>query len=213
MKVTITKAAKMANVSRNTIYNDIENGVLSYTANARNKKLIDVAELARVYDAISLDDAPKAKTLADVQKRTDTPRSQVKSDISAQVMQARLEAAETALNKEKEERQRERDSYEDQLEKTQSTLEKLQQTHGQTVALLEHKAENSSSDWENSIKALENRIANQEKVAIEHDTRQQKLLEENLRIKRAFTKQKRALEAEKSKTVWQKIFGTGTKTG
>ncbi len=207
MQVTITKAAKMAKVSRNTIYNDIESGVLSYTANARNKKLINIAELARVYDGVELEDNPKEEVLPDVQKRPDVLKSQSKQDISLQVIQERLRAAEKALETQNEERQRERQNYESQIDSVQKTLDKLQQAHGQTVALLEHKTNNGGGAWEKSIKAMEQRLSNQEKAAKEKAEREEKILRQNKLLKRALASEKEKLEVEQNKTFFQKLFG------
>ena len=60
--------------------------------------------------------------------------------------------------------------------------------------------EEKSEKWENTLKALENRIANQEQT-----TKEQRLLaEKRLRIAK---KLKQDLELEKSKSFWQRLFG------
>ena len=57
------------------------------------------------------------------------------------------------------------------------------------------------------MKALESRIANQEKAEKERQEREQKLLDENKRIKQAYSRQKKELEAEKNKGFFKKLFG------
>ena len=75
--------------------------------------------------------------------------------------------------------------------------------------LLENKSKDTegTSDWQKSVKALESRIANQEKAEKERQEREQKLLDENKRIKQAYSRQKKELEAEKSKGLFKKLFG------
>ena len=62
-------------------------------------------------------------------------------------------------------------------------------------------------NWSKSLKALENRIANQEKSEKEREERERKLVDENKRIRQAYSKQKRELEAEKRKSLWKRLFG------
>jgi len=55
-KVSITQAAKLAKISRSTLYNKyIKLGVISVET-IDDKKLIDVAELIRVFGNVQLDD-------------------------------------------------------------------------------------------------------------------------------------------------------------
>ena len=54
-KVTITQAAKLANISRSTLYNKyITPGIISVET-VEDKKLIDVSELIRVFGNVQLD--------------------------------------------------------------------------------------------------------------------------------------------------------------
>ena len=203
MKVTITKAAKMAGVSRNTIYNDIDSGVLSFTSNARNKKLIDVSELARVYENVEFEDEqPKNKASQSVEKRTETLKQLSKQDISAQVLQERLKASEKSLENLTEERERERQNYENRLEALETALTKAQDGYNSVTKLLEDQRtkESGAGDWEKAIHALEQRLANQEKSSKEREEKEQRLLKQNRGLKQA-------LEQEKNKSIWKKLFG------
>lgn len=204
MKVTITKAAKMAGVSRNTIYNDIDSGVLSYTSNARNKKLIDVSELARVYENVDLDEnKPKEKTYENVEKRPELIKPPSKQDISAQVMQERLKANERSLEVLTEERERERQNYESRLESLESALSKAQDGYNSVTKLLEDQRSKESEvgGWEKAIKTLESRISNQE-TALKAE-----LDETKKRAQNQISRYKQELEKEKNKSLWQKLFG------
>lgn len=204
MKVTITKAAKMAGVSRNTIYNDIDSGVLSFTSNARNKKLIDVSELARVYENVEFEDEkPQNKASQTVEKRTETLKPLSKQDISAQVLQERLKATEKSLEVLNEERERERQNYESRLETLETALTKAQDGYNSVTKLLEdHRTkESGAGEWENAIKTLESRISNQE-AALKTE-----LEETKKKAQSQIVRYKQELEKEKNKSLWQKLFG------
>ena len=48
-KLTIAEAVKMVDVSQTTLYRDLKDGKLSATTDKRGRKVIDTAELIRVY--------------------------------------------------------------------------------------------------------------------------------------------------------------------
>jgi len=48
-KLTVTEAEKLVSVGKSTIYTDMDTGKLAFDLNARGKKVIDPAELDRVY--------------------------------------------------------------------------------------------------------------------------------------------------------------------
>jgi hypothetical protein len=56
MNIRPSKAAQLAGVARSTIYKDIEDGKLSAALDGKGRKVIDVAELERVYGALSTPD-------------------------------------------------------------------------------------------------------------------------------------------------------------
>ncbi len=59
MKVGASKAAKIANVARSTIYKDMDDGTLSFTINSKGNKSIDISELERVYGTLNTSDNNK----------------------------------------------------------------------------------------------------------------------------------------------------------
>ena len=115
-QVSITEAAKMAGVSRATIYNDIDSGTLSFETGPKDKKMINVAELQRVYKTLKSPDT--IDDSKDVEKRQERQSSD-SNGAGGQyaVLQERLEAEkkraehlEEMLKKEQEERKRERET-------------------------------------------------------------------------------------------------------
>jgi hypothetical protein len=134
-------------------------------------------------------------------------QTNAQSDIK--LMQARIEALENEKHLIQEQAKREREQVQDERDFLRKRLEEAQEGQKRITLLLEDHSNKQTGGgaWEKSIHALEQRIANQEKAAKERQEIEQKLLDENRRIKQAYTKQKKALEEEKSKSVWQKLFG------
>ena len=48
-KISVTEAEKLVSVGKSTIYADMETGKLSFEINGRGHKVVDPAELDRVY--------------------------------------------------------------------------------------------------------------------------------------------------------------------
>lgn len=219
MLVTISKASQMAGVSRATIYNDIDSGTLSIELGAKGRKMVDVSELTRVYKTLkNPDNSDTSKSVKTEKKRESKPSEQ--SDKVA-VLQERLEAQknhsellEDMLNKEKEERLRERETAKEFEEYFKTQIENQSESIKNFTNLLEDQRGNKSdtnNDWGKSIKALEDKIANQEKAAIEKAEKEaeeknefQKKLEEK---EAELQEQKEALELEQSKSFLHKLFG------
>lgn len=49
-KIKVSKAIEMFEVSQSGIYRDMDNGTISFEKDERGKKVIDIAELQRVYE-------------------------------------------------------------------------------------------------------------------------------------------------------------------
>lgn len=220
MLVTISEAAKMVNVSRATIYNDIESGTLSVEVGAKGRKMVDISELTRVYKTLKVpDDSDISKTVKKEEKRQPTDVS-TQSDKVA-VLQERIEAQrkqaellEEMLKREKEERERERESAKEFEEYFKTQIETQAESIKNFTRLLEDQRvdkPDTSDVWQKSLKALEDRIANQEaaiqeKVALEAKEKEElkAQLEEKEKI---LAEKEEALKIEKSKSFVHKLFG------
>lgn len=191
------EAIRQFDISKPTLYSDMNDGKLSYTVDDRKKRKINVAELQRLYELRN--NKSEEKTLKSVKSENTNTKPDVLSNM---VPESELFKKEIALlQKEIEMRKEEADKWKDAFDKAQSTADKV-------TLLLEHtnKAD-SSSNWERTLKALEQRIANQEKAAKEKEEREQKILSEHERLKKAYAQRKRELEEEKSKGFFKKLFG------
>ena len=65
---------------------------------------------------------------------------------------------------------------------------------------LKKSKEDEKPEWEQTLKVLEQRIANQEKERKEEKELRRKILNQNKSLKNA-------LKTEKNKTIWRKLFG------
>lgn len=208
MNVSISKASQMTGVARSTIYKDIDDGTLSVEINARGKKEINISELQRVYGSVKTDDKSEQNNNVsdDVASVSERPPV-VGGGGQLAVMQERLESQrlqmksfEEKIEMMNDERRREREQYKDQLDSLQKALDNAQEGQNKLTLMLEHKEGEEGDKWEKSMKAIEARVANQEDKVKEEQARAQKILRQNQALKKA-------LEAEKSKTIWQKLFG------
>lgn len=159
MKVSVTKAASLAGVSRTTLYSDMDNGKLSFEQTSKNKRKIDVSELERVYGALKLNDNKSSTNVKPEQNLTRSTEQSSSELTELAVLREKLAILE-------KERLRERQQYQEQIEQLADSLNKAQENQNNTTRLLEHYTKNDKGeDIEKSIKELEDKIANQEKSA------------------------------------------------
>ena len=159
MKVSVTKAASLAGVSRTTLYSDMDNGKLSFEQTSKNKRKIEVSELERVYGALKLNDNKSSTNVKPEQNLTRSTEQSSSELTELAVLREKLAILE-------KERLRERQQYQEQIEQLADSLNKAQENQNNTTRLLEHYTKNDKGeDIEKSIKELEDKIANQEKSA------------------------------------------------
>ena len=187
-QVSVRQAAFLTGKSRETINNATKEGTLSFTHNSRNHKVIDVAELTRVY--------PLVKTMEDLKDESESVRpdtaSPVKpSGVESAVLQERVERLQAEKELLEKERERERGHFEATIDDLRTNLEKAQENHGKAMLLLTDQRQGSGSrglEHDEKIKALEQQVKKM-----------------RIRTHRVH----KALEAEKNKTLWQRLFGGG----
>ncbi len=197
-KVTVREAAALTGKSRETINSATKDGSLSYTLNNKNHKVIDVAELSRVYEVV--------KTLEDLEKESAVSNSQPPSEADSQEWRARYleikakaESADDKIEMLEKHHAKQTRIYEDQIENLQDSLKLAQEGHNKATLLLEDKS-GDNNQWQAAISAVESRVANQEEKIKEEQGRAHKILRQNQLLKKA-------LEEEKNKSFWQKLFG------
>ena len=196
-KVTVRKAALLTGKSRETINSATKDGTISYTLNARKHKVIDVAELQRVYPLVrSVEEIEQSDTVKFRQNRTAS--SQLALDKDFAILKERL----ASLNREKEmlneERIRERRQLESEIENLRTGLTKSQEQQSKTMLLLtdqreyEEKRRRLQTEQEQKLKALEDRV--------------KELQAQNRKLFQHGKEQKRQLEYIQNRSIWRRIF-------
>jgi hypothetical protein len=121
-KVSVREAAFLTGKSRETINTATKDGILSFTLNERNHKVIDVAELERVYKLVkSPADLAQSEPVNDSQELSEIGPSDLREQVA--VLRERLESSLRENDTAKGERERERHQLEEQIEQLRTSLE------------------------------------------------------------------------------------------
>ena len=208
-KITIQEAEFLTGMTRQAINYATKNGSLSYTLNEKNVKVVDISELQRagytftktIEELEAFKNNNKTSKGGKPRKKDDVKEAS-KPEFDIQLLTQELNSTKTLLENSEKERKRERDSLEQQNETLTSSLKKAQETAHNVTLLLENNVTNkdNGNDWQKSMKAVESRISNQEKKSKEEKELTNKILRQNQALKKA-------LDAEKNKSIWQKLFG------
>lgn len=213
-QVTITEAAKLAGVSRATIYNDIDSGTLSYETGPKEKKMINVAELQRVYKTLkSPDTISVSKDDEKRQERQNTSNGGVGDQFA--VLQERLEAQKKQtehltelLKKEQEERQRERQASKQFEEYFKEQLANQSENIKNFTRLLEDqrntKPDDTQSDLKQSVLELKKELERQKEETREKEEAKRAAI---IRRQELIDRQKLEANAEINKSFFKKLFG------
>lgn len=119
-KVSVSVAAKMVGVSRATFYRHIDEKSISTEQDDKGNKVIDVAELVRVY-------GNQLKTLEDVEKAEKAKKKKGETGQDSEVVSTELELMREKLKNLETERERERKQLSDQIGDLRSRLEKTEE--------------------------------------------------------------------------------------
>ena len=189
-KFTIAEAHRITGKSRTTLSKHIGDGTLSAERNPNGKGWLVVAsELIRVYD-----DACDFDSVASAGKKSKTASAK-----SNRTGEANVSTVQFQLDREKEERERERSLYKAQIENLQESLSKAQDGLNRTTLLLENQTERGGG-WENALESMSLKIASEQNAA-----RQERRELKEASLKRE-SKLKRALDSERKKSLWKRIF-------
>lgn len=206
MKYTVIQAAKITGKSRQTIYRHIESKPISVTQDDDGNQLIDASELIRVYgndiNFGALED--KEEKGSDTETVTKQPSvTPVQQDVTPS-NDTNLKVVELTTKVEALKEQLSAKDNETEFLKKLLEEEKAERKAANNL-LEDHRGKESK--WDQQFRAIEQRLANQEKQAKEREAREEKLLNENKLVKQAYTKKKRELEEEQNKGFFKKIFG------
>ena len=189
-KFNQSEAARIVGCARNTIAAHIKSGRLSASKDSANNLVIDRSELLRVYgNEIDFERVGgSAKPKQDEEKTA--------SGKGGHQLHAQLRMTEQLLEAQTEERSRERARMETEIHRLEAMLERSEERQSKITLLLEDRTRGIGA-WEKSFQELQRQVAEQEKTLREKTTEAQQQAK----------RYKQAYQAEKSKTIWQKLFG------
>lgn len=174
-KFTISQASNITGKGRTTLTRHIKEGKLTIERNDQGHKIVDASELLRVYGSDLDFDLADGKT-------SKTRR-----------IESREEGGNAAV---KELNDKLIEQYKSQVETLKEALDKAQDGQNRVTLLLERQTKDGT-DWETSLTAMTEKIANQ--------TRQQ-FDEMNRRHEREIAVLKKALQASQRKSIWTTLF-------
>ena len=190
MWLSPTKAVKMYNVSKPTLYADMKDGSLSYKMNDRKKRKINVAELDRLYDKRDSEEgASSSKTVKENSSLTET-------NVSKRKLEQKLEQAHAKIA---ESQEREITALKNQIENQKEQIELLNKNLNKALdvtALLEVKREGQGAkevERDTKLEILENQIS--------------RLTAKSERQAAIDKKRIQELEKENAKSWFQKLIG------
>lgn len=127
MKVSITKAHELTGKSRTTIYKHIRSGKISASGNKQDGFEIDVAELERIYALKMPVETDTSSDVHGVQSGTNSNEQALITKVALLTQQVEILG---------EERRRERDQMQEQVDRLEQTLRTAQEQQSRLTALL-----------------------------------------------------------------------------
>ena len=119
-RVSITKAAQLAGISRTALYKTyIHQGLISISQTAQGKKYIDTAELLRVFGELQVDNEDRQ---IDTPKNTVTVSTEAVKDVEIAHLRSRLEDA----RKREQDAQEREGWYKQQIDHLTQTMKRLE---------------------------------------------------------------------------------------
>lgn len=160
-KYSISAANRITGKSRTTITKHIRQGKLSCEEDAQGNKVIDASELIRVYgddcrfdleEGAQIEPSPKTKATGPVE----------------QGVQQQLHSVQLQLDMLSQERVRERQQFEQQVQHLQEVLKQVQDAHNKALLMLNHRS-TGGGEWDKKFQELEEKIANSATVQLTKD--------------------------------------------
>lgn len=152
---SITAVHRITGKSRTTIQKHLKNGKLSYTLDNDGAKRISASELIRAYGE-SCDFSSEGQG--------SEPALQPHPEMNT-LLRTEVNTLQLQLDTLSEERRREREQLQAQVEHLQETLRLAQEGHNRATLLLENRS--GEGEWRQAITELENRFSEKNATAIE----------------------------------------------
>lgn len=156
MYISPTDAVKMYDVSKPTLYKDMNDGKLSFNKDDRDRRKLNVAELDRLYEKRA--DAEATLTSNNVNPGQGLTEPNVNHARVEQQVKFMRDQIEQSKNREIELLEQQIDQFKDQIENLHRHLDETREEHRIYVRLLEDKrAEQGAktSHWDEKIQIME----------------------------------------------------------
>ena len=126
-KITVAQAVKLGYSSQATIYRDMRTGAISYERNGKNRRLIDISELTRVYSE------PKTpKSESDTQKENDNSQTASPTEYDNEkfitLLETQMQELREQITAERAEKRQLMDMLQSEQEKNKLMLPKPRRT-------------------------------------------------------------------------------------
>lgn len=180
-KLTLADAAVVAGKSTNTLNRAKNSGKISVEI-IDKVAYYDVAELARVYpktfDFNRLDKSESNSNSPSLNR----PETKSVSSAEIKILEERLNSANKLIEKDKEERIRERNQLEDRITKLETALEKSQ-NHETRLIEYQKSKEGEGTNFEQILKPIQDEISNLKKTSEEDRAKMSDLGKANMMYK------------------------------
>ncbi len=206
MLVTKTRAAELAGISRRTFYNHIPKKKISLTLNDNGEEFVEVSELERVYgkEKVSRNLKDKMEVGPNGMQEREPAHATVQGNVKYEtlLLQQQVDALKEKNAALETSARREREQSQDEKENLRESLKLAQEGQNRITLILEDQRakEAGAGEWERSFKAIEARLANQEKAEKNREEREEKILRQNKALRKA-------LQEERSRGFLKKLFG------
>jgi hypothetical protein len=157
-KYTITATHRITGKSRTTIQKHLKKGKLSYSEDEEGVKWIDASELIRVYG----DDCR-------FEREEGAQANEHVRPILPDTVRTDLHILRTKLDTLEEERRRERQQLQSQIDQLQETLKLSQEGANRALLLLDNRS--GGGEWREAIARLETKFTEHDKAAVEEAKR------------------------------------------
>ena len=197
MKYNISQAAKIAGITRPTLRNHIKEKPISVEVDENGHKNIDASELIRVYGDKCKFPASDIEKLAPTEEK----KEESKRDTTTEIERLKLELENEHLKTQSR-------ALEEQIAHLKERLEKADEQHTRLTALIEDqssKVDSRSETLEKSIDALRNQVSNDTK---KREDEQRASEERERKLKARAIRLQKALEEERRKSIWDRIFSS-----
>lgn len=185
---SLSAAARIVGITRDTLRAHITKRPISTIQDANGNRRIEASELMRVYGNDLDFDAEK--------KRGSRKKKGIKNE-KTQDDGTETKNLQTRLEQEQRERKEERRRHDAQVEELLKALAKSQENHNQSLLLQDQSK--GVGEWQQELDDLKRQVEEQERSRKE-------VKEIKNEAKQREEKLKRALEAERNKSFWQRLF-------